>query len=145
MWAYIVRRLLLVPLTLLGILSVNFLIIQFAPGAPVEQTIAQFKGIDVDAQSRITGDTGSETAGSQGVDKSGASGNGSQYRGARGLDPELIKVLEKQFGFDKPAHVRFFMMLRDYSLFRFGDSFYRDKNVLELIKEKLPVSISLGV
>lgn len=145
MWAYVLRRLMLIPPTLFGILLINFAIIQFAPGGPVEQMIAQIKGIDVDAHSRITGNTGSETAGSQGVDKSGAGGNDSRYRGARGLDPELIKVLEVQFGFDKPVHVRFFMMLRDYSLFRFGDSFYRDKNVLELIKEKLPVSISLGV
>ena len=145
MLAYITRRLLLIIPTLFGILLINFVVIQFAPGGPVEQIIAQVQGTDVDAAARITGGAPSETL--QTGPRQGGPGGGvsSKYRGARGLDPEFIKDLERQFGFDKPAHVRFLLMLRRYLRFDFGDSFYRDRNVLELIKEKLPVSISLGL
>jgi microcin C transport system permease protein len=144
MAAYIIRRLLLIIPTLLGILLINFVVIQFAPGGPVEQVIAQIQGTDVDAAARITGGAPSETLQGTKQDR-GQTGVSGKYRGARGLDPEFIKDLEKQFGFDKPAHVRFVLMLRNYLRFDFGDSFYRDRNVLELIGEKLPVSVSLGL
>jgi len=148
MWAYILRRLLLIVPTLFGILLINFVVVQFAPGGPVEQMIAQIKGNAVDPAGRVTGDTGSETGGSTRTPRlsdQGSTNTPSRYRGARGLDPALIKDLEKQFGFDKPLHVRFVKMLWDYLRFDFGDSFFRDRNVLELVAEKLPVSISLGV
>lgn len=140
MTSYILRRLLLMIPTLFGVLLVNFAIIQFAPGGPVEQIIAQVRGIDADAAGRISGSTGRETAA-----PSAASGATSRYRGAQGLDPEFIKSLEKQFGFDRPAHERFFRMCRDFLKFDFGRSYYRDRSVLELIREKMPVSISLGL
>ena len=148
MWAYTLRRLLLIVPTLFGILLINFAVIQFAPGGPVEQIIAQIKGTAVDPAGRMTGNVGSETgAGSRAPRSSGQTPGaaGSTYRGARGLDPALIKELEKQFGFDQPLHVRFFKMLWAYLRFDFGDSFYRDRNVLELVAEKLPVSVSLGL
>ncbi|MBM4155297.1 MAG: microcin C ABC transporter permease YejB [Lentisphaerae bacterium] len=136
MTAYILRRLLLLIPTLFGILLINFAIIQFAPGGPVEQIIAQIRGIDADAAGRISGATGRETA---------SGGPASRYRGAQGLDPEFIRSLEKQFGFDQPAHRRFLRMCRDYLTFNFGHSYYRDRSVLQLIREKLPVSVSLGL
>lgn len=136
MSAYILRRLLLIIPTLLGIMTINFLIVQAAPGGPVEQTLAQVRGEAVDATARVTG-TGD--AGTQ------SSSNDDRYRGAKGLDPDFIKKIEKLYGFDKPAHERYFKMLADYSRLEFGDSFFRDANVLELIREKLPVSISLGL
>ncbi len=143
MGAYILRRLLLMIPTMFGIMAVSFAIIQFAPGGPVEQMIAQLTGTGVDATSRIGG-ASSDFGGGQGQ----AGGEGSsagKYRGSQGLDPEFIKSLEKQFGFDKPWYERFGKMLWNYLHFDFGNSFYRDKNVLQLIKEKLPVSISLGL
>ena len=138
MWAYILRRLLLMIPTLLGILLVNFAIIQFVPGGPVEQVIAQLRGSAVDAASRVSGRTGAETA-------SAAAAGGARYRGAQGLDPSFVADLQKQYGFDRPAHVRFLKMLRDYARLDFGQSYYRDRGVVELIRERLPVSISLGL
>ena len=135
MGTYILRRLLLIIPTLLGIMTINFLIVQAAPGGPVEQTLAQVRGEAVDATARVTG-TGDAGTTSSADDR---------YRGAKGLDPEFIERIEKLYGFDKPAHERYFKMLADYARFEFGDSFFRDANVLELIKEKLPVSISLGL
>ncbi len=138
MWAYILRRLLLMIPTLLGILLVNFAIIQFVPGGPVEQVIAQLRGSAVDAASRVSGRTGAETA-------SATAAGGARYRGAQGLDPAFVADLQKQYGFDRPAHVRFLKMLRDYARLDFGQSYYRDRGVVELIRERLPVSISLGL
>ena len=143
MVAYLIKRLLLMIPTLFGIMLISFAIIQFAPGGPVERVIAQLTGSDVGATSRIGGG-GDGLSGSAQPQATGGDVN-SQYRGAQGLDPEFIKELERQFGFDKPAHERFFLMMTNYLTFNFGNSYYRDTPVLELIKEKLPVSISLGL
>ena len=143
MLSYILRRLALVIPTLFGILLINFAVIQFAPGGPVEQMIAKIQGTGSDATSRISGGGSSEKMAHSG--SKSQSGSTGKYRGSQGMDPEFIKELEKQFGFDKPAWKRFLIMVHDYIRFDFGDSFYRDKNVLELIREKLPVSISLGL
>ncbi len=144
MTAYIIRRILFMVPTLLGIMLVSFVVVQFAPGGPVERVIAQISGSDTGATSRISGSSGD--FGSRGAPQAGAGGEvNSKYRGAQGLDPEFIKSLEKQFGFDKPAHERFFLMLRNFATFDFGKSFFRDVSVLQLVREKLPVSMSLGI
>jgi microcin C transport system permease protein len=146
MTAYIIRRLLFMVPTLFGIMLVSFVVVQFAPGGPVERVIAQLSGADTGATSRISGSPGGDL-GARGQPGGGAAMDAmnSKYRGAQGLDPEFIKSLEKQFGFDKPAYQRFFLMLWNYSRFNFGKSYFRDTTVLQLIKEKLPVSISLGI
>ncbi len=145
MAAYLVKRLLLMIPTLLGIMLISFTIIQFAPGGPVERVIAQLTGTDAGATSRIGGG-GSDIAGqTSGSLQAGGDPGTSSYRGAQGLDPEFIRQLERQFGFDKPAHERFLLMMKSYIVFDFGKSYFRDVSVLELIKEKLPVSISLGI
>ena len=133
--------------TLFGIMLINFLVIQLAPGGPVEQMIAKVKGQGVEATARFGASGAGDTLQSNTADhfKGGASGEMSKYRGAQGLDPEFIKELEKQFGFDKPLHERFWLMLKNYAHFDFGHSYFRDTSVIELIKEKLPVSISLGL
>jgi microcin C transport system permease protein len=143
MVAYLIKRLLLIIPTLFGIMLISFAIIQFAPGGPVERVIAQLTGNDTGATSRIGGG-GDGLSGATQVTP-GATDMTSKYRGAQGLDPEFIKELERQFGFDKPAHERFFLMMRNYLTFNFGNSYYRDTPVLTLIWEKLPVSISLGL
>ena len=148
MAAYIIRRLMLIVPTLLGIMLVSFVIIQFAPGGPVERVIAQITGTDVSATARIGGTEGGDfgsSAASQADQAAGDAGSTSKYRGARGLDPEFIKSLEKQFGFDKPAHERFALMIWNYIRFDFGESYFRDVGVIDLIIEKMPVSISLGL
>src|SRR6184192_1390924 len=146
MTAYIIRRLLFMVPTLLGIMLVSFVVVQFAPGGPVERVIAQLSGADTGATSRISGSPGGDF-GARGQPQAGAVADAvsSKYRGAQGLDPEFIKSLEKQFGFDKPAYERFFTMLWNYLRLDFGKSYFRDTTVLQLIKEKLPVSISLGI
>src|SRR5580704_13416823 len=144
MSAYIVRRILLMLPTLLGILFVSFLTVQFAPGGPVDRVIAQLSGADTGGTSRISGGGGDFGARAQGQIGGGDAIN-SKYRGGQGLDPEFIKSLEKQFGFDQPAYIRFFIMLKNYATFDFGKSYFRDVSVLQLIKEKLPVSMSLGI
>src|ERR1700681_1000571 len=144
MSAYIARRILLMVPTLLGILFVSFVMVQFAPGGPVERVIAQLSGSDTGATSRISGSSGGDF-GARGVQSGVQRDVNSKYRGAQGLDPEFIKSLEKQFGFDKPAYERFFIMLANYIRFDFGKSYFRDVSVLHLIREKLPVSISLGI
>ncbi len=145
MGAYIAKRILLMIPTLFGIMLISFAIIQFAPGGPVERVLAQLAGTDVGATARIGGGTGGgEVGGGQAAGAGGSDGS-FKYRGAQGLDPEFIKKLEAQFGFDKPTHERFFIMLRNYATFDFGQSYFRDVPVLQLIKEKLPVSISLGL
>ena len=143
MAAYLVRRLLLMIPTLFGILLVAFVVVQFAPGGPVERVLAQLSGMDSGAGSRVGG--GSSDFGARNLQGAGQIDTSSKYRGAQGLDPEFIKKLEKQFGFDKPAYVRFFIMLKNYLMFDFGQSFFRNISVIDLIKEKLPVSISLGL
>ncbi len=144
MGAYLLKRILLIFPTMLGIMLISFAFIQFAPGGPVERVIAQVSGTDVSATSRIGG-SGGDGLGSQASHQAAQEGGGSKYRGAQGLDPEFIRQLEKQFGFDKPAHERFFIMMKSFLMFDFGKSYFRDVGVLELIKEKLPVSISLGL
>lgn len=139
MGAYVFRRLLLMIPTILGIMAISFAVIQFAPGGPVERVIAQLQGQGGDAMDRLSG--GGSDAGATSLD----SGGSSKYRGAQGLDPEFIASLEKQFGFDKPPLERFGQMLWNYARFDFGRSYFRDIDVLDLIKEKLPVSISLGL
>src|SRR5215831_13237558 len=144
MSAYIARRILLMVPTLLGILFVSFVVVQFAPGGPVDRVIAQLSGADTGGTSRISGGGGDirpigPQAGAQ------ADAVNSKYRGAQGLDPAFIKSLEKQFGFDKPAPERFALMVWNFTRFDFGKSYFRDISVINLIKEKLPVSMSLGI
>jgi len=146
MLSYIVRRLLLMIPTLFGIMLINFVVLQFMPGGPVEQVIAQLTGTAVDATARISGGGSGETMDRQvPQDRAEGSAVASKYRGARGLDPRLIEDLERQFGLDKPAGERFVQMLRNYLVFDFGRSFFRDRPVVDLVLEKLPVSISLGL
>ena len=144
MGAYLLKRILLIFPTMIGIMIISFVIIQFAPGGPIERVIAQISGTDVSATARIGGGGGDGMAGQSAQQAAGQEG-GSRYRGAQGLDPEFIRQLEKQFGFDKPAHERFLLMMKNFLLFDFGRSYFRDISVIELIKEKLPVSISLGI
>jgi microcin C transport system permease protein len=144
MGAYVLRRILLMIPTIVGIMAISFLVVQFAPGGPVERVIAQLQGTDVSATSRVSGG-GSDFSGVQ--NNAGAADQAitSKYRGAQGLDPEFIKKLEKQFGFDKPPLERFGLMLWNYARFDFGQSYFRDISVVKLIEEKMPVSISLGL
>ena len=143
MGSYILKRLLLMIPTLAGILLITFAIIQFVPGGPIEQVIAKMQGTSVDALDRVGGGNSGEVAGQSNQDQ-GSSGN-SSYRGRRGLDPKFIKELEQQFGFDQPVHVRFFKMLKNYAVFNFGESYFKSRPVLDLILEKMPVSISIGL
>jgi microcin C transport system permease protein len=145
MLAYIIRRVLLIVPTLFGIMVLNFFIVQAAPGGPVEQMIAQIKGTAISATERISGSTGGEMAGPR--ESAGASnvGEGAKTRGARGLDPALVDEIRRLYGFDKPIHERFVQMIRQYIVFDFGSSFFRDRQVIELVLEKMPVSISLGL
>jgi microcin C transport system permease protein len=141
MLAYIIRRLLLILPTLLGIMVINFVIIQAAPGGPVEQVLAELQQVGGAAAERVTR-AGGDFAGTAAAPATGERG---PYRGAQGLDPEFIKELERRFGFDKPAHERFFLMMKNYATLDFGNSFFRDRSVVELVVEKMPVSISLGL
>src|SRR6185369_6714776 len=145
MTTYLLKRVLLIVPTLFGIMLISFAIVQFAPGGPVERVIAQIAGTDVSATARIGGSQGDGLPSSSQSQIGQGGENTSKYRGAQGLDPEFIRQLEKQFGFDKPAHERFILMLKNYLLFDFGKSYFRDVSVLQLIKEKLPVSVSLGI
>ncbi|TNC79898.1 MAG: microcin ABC transporter permease [Oleiphilus sp.] len=140
MSAYILRRLLLMIPTLLGIMLLNFVIVQAAPGGPVEKMLADIQGMESDLQARMGG------SGDMGASSGGNSGSSNAtYRGAQGLDPELISRIEKLYGFDKPAWERFLIMIKNYAVFDFGESFFRDKSVSDLVLEKMPVSISLGL
>jgi microcin C transport system permease protein len=145
MAAYILRRILLMIPTIFGIMAISFLVVQFAPGGPVERVIAQIQGTDVSATARIGGGAGGDFGGGAGQQIGGEGGVNSKYRGAQGLPPEFIEELERQFGFDKPPLERFGLMLWNYLRFDFGESYFRDVSVLSLISEKLPVSISLGL
>lgn len=143
MGAYILRRLLLMIPTLVGIMAISFAIVQFAPGGPVERVIAQLTGTDVGATARVSGGGGDFAGAKPGG--AGGSDVASKYRGAQGLDPEFIKKLEKQFGFDKPPLERFFTMMKNYLVFDLGESYFRSISVGKLVAEKLPVSMSLGL
>ena len=145
MLAYIIRRVLLMVPTLFGIMILNFIIVQAAPGGPVEQLIAQISGTAVDATARLGGADLGETRQAQAGQQAADASVTSKYRGARGLDPEFIKEIEKLYGFDKPAHERLFQMIGNYLRFDFGDSFFRDRSVVDLVIDKMPVSISLGI
>ncbi|PZQ49432.1 MAG: microcin ABC transporter permease [Rhodovulum sulfidophilum] len=134
MGAYILRRIALIIPTLFGILLVNFVLTQFMPGGPIEQIIAQVQDDSGNQSGRFGGGGGGAAGGDEGG-----------YRGAKGLPPEFIENLEKQFGFDKPPITRFLLMLRNYLTFDFGESYFRSISVLDLILEKMPVSISLGL
>lgn len=134
---YILRRLLLMIPTLLGILLINFAVVQVAPGGPVEQMIANLQGHQGGSSARLSGASG------DGVGQTG--GQSDNYRGAQGLDPDIVERIEAMYGFDKPAYERFFDMLTSYAVFDFGESFFRNASVIELIGEKMPVSISLGL
>jgi len=144
-FAYVARRLLLMIPTLFGIMVINFIIVQAAPGGPVDLMIARIKGTAVEATARLGGSAAGETLGSRPPEASAAGEATSKYRGARGLDPEMIRALERQFGFDKPAHLRFVKQMRDFLVLDFGNSFFRDQRVVDLILQKMPVSISLGL
>ncbi|HEV8680001.1 MAG TPA: microcin C ABC transporter permease YejB [Stellaceae bacterium] len=137
MIAYAIRRIMLMVPTLLAIMVVNFFIVQAAPGGPIQQMIAKLKGDQIGATERVSG------AGGEINRQSG--GDESRYRGARGLDPAFIKELEKQYGFDKPPVERFLLMMKNYATFDLGNSFFRDRRVVDLIADKLPVSISIGL
>jgi len=141
MIAYIIRRLIFVVPTLLGIIALNFIIIQSAPGGPVEQMIARLQGEEVKATERFMG----SERGEAGQARDAGDSTTSKYRGARGLDPQLIERIEKLYGFDQPAYIRFLTMIRKYLVFDLGESLFRGRSVIDLIVSKLPVSISLGV
>lgn len=136
MLRYILKRLLLMIPTLLGIMLVNFIIIQAAPGGPIQQVISKLRGGGSDIDSRF---------GAQDTALENTLSDDSGYRGIQGIDPAFIKELEVRFGFDKPAHERFFRMIKNYITFDFGKSYFRDQEVISIIKEKLPVSMSLGL
>ncbi len=154
MGAYILRRLLLVVPTLLGVMIINFTLTQFVPGGPVEQMIARMQGggdvfetiagggRETSANMRSGNESGTSGAGASGSSEGGL---GSKYLGARGLPDEFIAELEKQFGFDKPPLERFLSMMWSYMRFDFGESYFRNARVLDLVWDKLPVSISLGL
>lgn len=134
MLTYIIRRLLLIIPTLFGILLLNFLVIQAAPGGPVEQMIAKLEGIEsIQSTARISSSSDAPRYDSN------------SYRGSQGLDSSLIKEIETLYGFDKSASERFWNMLVNYSQFNFGQSFFRDTSVIDLILEKMPTSLSLGL
>lgn len=136
MGAYVLRRLLLIIPTLLGIMIVNFTLVQFVPGGPIEQIIAQMEG---------GGDVFEGIAGGGGDIEQQTGGTNDRYIGARGLPPEFIEELEKEFGFDKPPVERFFEMMGNYLTLDFGESYFRSISVIDLVLEKMPVSISLGI
>lgn len=141
---YFLKRLLLMIPTLLGIMLVSFIIVQFVPGGPVERMIAQLQGHGVEATARFSG--GGGAGADMAVGSAGQStGQSSKYRGSQGLDPEFVAELEAMYGFDKPAHIRFFDMVKNYAVFDLGESYYRDVSVIDLVLEKMPVSISLGL
>jgi microcin C transport system permease protein len=139
MLRYLLRRLVLIVPTLLGIMTVNFVIVQFAPGGPVEQIIAQITVPQQSTTARVSGGDAAVSAAAAAAD------TGSIYPGAEALPPEIIARLEKQFGFDRPAHERYLLMLWNYARFDFGESYYQNRGVVDLVLDAMPVSISLGL
>ena len=142
MAAYLLRRLLLVVPTLFGIMVLNFFIVQTAPGGPIEQMIAQIQGKAVGATERFSG---SASGGEMMQRPQNEAGGPGAYRGARGLPPEVIQRIERMYGFDKPIYERFWIMMKNYAVFDFGDSFFKNRKVVDLVLDKMPVSISLGL
>ena len=143
MASYLLRRLILVIPTLFGIMLINFAVIQIVPGGPVEQMIAQMTGTAVESTARFSGGGEGETLSN--INNNNLSETESKYRGAQGLDPDIIEEIEKMYGMDQPAHKRFFKMILNYLTFDFGESFFRDRTVISLVLDKMPVSISLGL
>ena len=143
MTAYIIRRLLLVIPTLFGIMLINFAVVQVVPGGPVEQMIAQITGTAVESTARFSG--GGEGENLISFDNTSSANVVSKYRGSQGLDPDIIREIEIMYGMDKPAHIRFIIMMKNYLTFNFGESFFRDRKVIDLVLDKMPVSISLGL
>lgn len=139
MGSYVVRRLLLMIPTLWAIITINFFIVQVAPGGPVDRMIAQMRGIEAELLDRVTNANQQEVGGDFDADSE------TSYTGAKGLDPEIIQAIEQRFGFDRPIHERYFAMLWDYITFDFGDSLFKANSVIGLIIERMPVSISLGL
>ena len=140
MGAYLLRRLLLIVPTLWAIITINFFIVQIAPGGPVDQAIAN---IEFGQTTGMPGAAGEGSA--HGRSALNASPGEGEYRGSRGLDPEVIAEITRRYGFDKPLHERYFTMLWNYVRFDFGDSLFRSSSVIQLIKESLPVSVTLGL
>ena len=145
MLTYILRRLLLIIPTLFGIMVLNFIIVQAAPGGPIEQIVARLQGTSVEATARFGGSSNGDMASAAPVMKTSQQASTSHYPGAQGVDPELIQELEHQFGFDEPLYKRFGRMIWNYSRFDFGKSYFRDETVFHLVVSKMPVSISLGL
>ena len=144
--SYILRRLGLIIPTLFGILLLNFLVIQLAPGGPVETAIAHLQGYSGGFSAQIQGSSGSDFQSSNANGQVGMSqNNASDYQGAQGLPQEIIDRIEQQYGFDKPWYERFWLLLSSYAVFDFGRSYYADKPILDMIVERMPVSISLGL
>ena len=143
MTAYIIRRLLLIVPTLFGIMLINFAVVQIVPGGPVEQMIAQMSGTAVESTDRFSG--GGEGENLSSFNSGDSSNFDSKYRGAQGLDPDIIKEIEEMYGMNKPVHIRFFDMMKNYLTFDFGESFFRDQEVIDLVLDKMPVSISIGL
>jgi microcin C transport system permease protein len=145
MLKYILKRFLLIFPTIFGVMLINFAIIQSAPGGPVEQAIAKIKGTDQNFNERFTSAGKDFAGGNNTISASHNSSGGVKYLGAQGIDPDVLKKIETLYGFDKPVAERFWIMMKNLINFNFDKSFYKDKDVIELIKEKLPVSISLGL
>ena len=145
MTAYLIRRLFLLIPTLFVIVLINFAVLQFLPGGPVEQVIAQLTGEGTDITERVTRSGGDEVLSQPAGGTAGGAQPRGSYRGAQGLDPEFIAQLEREFGLDKPWYERFWISLKKYAVFDFGDSFFRDEKVADLIIDKMDVSISLGL
>lgn len=144
MFSYIIKRLLLIIPTLLGIITINFIIVQGAPGGPVETMIAMISGESQEITTKFSGSSAGDFARVQNNNNEDTNIS-SKYSGSRGLDPELIKEIEKLYGFDKPVYTRFWEMIKNYAVFDFGTSFFKDRKVTDLIYDKFPVSISLGL
>ena len=143
MTAYIIRRLILIIPTLLGIMLINFAVVQIVPGGPVEQMIANMTGTAIESTARFSGSSEGENINS--INTSDISNFDSKYRGSQGLDPDIILEIEKMYGMNKPAYIRFYEMLKNYITFDFGESFFRDQKVVNIVIDKMPVSISLGL
>lgn len=143
MYTYILRRIALMIPTLFGIMLLNFAIVQAAPGGPVEQMVIRLTDPTAQALNRIGGSVGGDTSST--INNQQLAVQSAQYRGTKGLDPEMIAQIEKLYGFDKPPVTRFFQMVSNYLRFDFGESFFRSEKVWDLILAKLPVSISLGL
>jgi len=149
---YVLKRLLLIIPTLWAIITVNFFIVQIAPGGPVDQAVANLSGLGpTGSMERISGGGGGESGGARAASGRGNGGEAgtapgsSMYRGARGLDPEVIEAIKARYGFDKPLMTRYLDMLKSYLAFDLGDSFFKGKSVMGLVAERLPVSVSLGL